>query len=171
MKNLIGLVMIIVIAMTSCDGDNSSRNAASTNVSGSYVLTSLVANVAVDFNQDGVTDTELINEAVCFPNMSVDFMANGDFTAIVAEPDFDSMNVLSCPTSMQTGTYILDTSNLLTLVIDVNGGTITEDKQVVLTATTFEFTVTGQDLNQYISDRVGTPAGSINSLQVVYTKI
>jgi hypothetical protein len=171
MKKLTALGMIIVIMMMSCDGDDASRNAASSNVSGSYVLTSLIADVAVDFNQDGVTDTELLNEAVCFSSMNVDFMTNGDFTAIVAEPDFDSMNVLSCPASMQTGTYMLNASNLLTLVIDVNGGTITEDKQVVLSATTFQFTLTGQDLDQYISGRVGTPAGSINSLQVVYTKI
>jgi hypothetical protein len=171
MKNLIGLLLVIIVTVTSCDGDSASRNTPSSDASGTYVLTSLVADAAVDFNQDGVTNTELMNEAVCFSSMNVDFMANGDFTAIVAEPDFDSMNVLSCPTSMQTGTYILDTTSLLTLVINVNGGTVTESKQVLFSATTFEFTVTGQDLNQYISGRVGTPAAPISSLQVVYTKI
>jgi hypothetical protein len=171
MKKIIGIVMILVITLASCDGDNSNRNSSNTTVSGSYILTSLISDVAVDFNQDGVSNTELINEAVCFSSMNVDFMANGDFTAIVAEPDFDAMNVLSCPTSIQTGIYSLDASSLLTLIVNVNGGTITENKQVVFTATTFEFIVTSQDLNQYISDRVGTPAAAITSLQVVYTKI
>ncbi|MEN8898927.1 MAG: hypothetical protein ABF251_09485 [Nonlabens sp.] len=171
MKKFIGFLMVAAFILTSCESDTAGRSALTTNVAGTYILTSLVADLAVDFNQDGVFDTELLNEAACFSNMDVDFMVNGDFTSTVAFPEFDAMNVLSCPTGTETGTYILDSSNILTLTVDVNGGTVTEDIQLSLTPTTFEFTVTGQDLDRYITSRAGTPAGNITSLIATYTKI
>jgi hypothetical protein len=171
MKKFIGLLMVAAFIMTSCDSDTAGRNAMTTTVAGTYILTSLIADVAVDFNQDGAFNTELLNEAACFSSMDVEFMSNGDFTSTVAIPEFDAMNILMCPTSTQTGTYILDSSSLLTVTIDINGGTITEDRQLTLTPTTFEFNVTGQDLDRYITNRAGTPAGTITSLTATYTKI
>jgi hypothetical protein len=103
--------------------------------------------------------------------MDVDFMVNGDFFATVAEPDFDTNNNLSCFISSQSGTYSLDANSVLTIIANVNGGTITENKAVTFTPTTFEFTITGQDLNQYVGGRTGTPAAPITSLDAIYTKI
>lgn len=171
MKKFIGLLSMLALIAISCESDTAGRSTLNANISGGYILTSLVADVAVDFNQDGTTNTELLNEAICFSSMDVDFMLNGDFTATVAVPEFDAMNVLSCPTTTQTGTYVLDTSNLLTVTVDVNGGTITDDRQLTLTPTTFQFTVSGQDLDRYITARAGTPAGNITSLLATYTKI
>ncbi|MFT7428987.1 MAG: hypothetical protein ACI9IZ_001483, partial [Nonlabens sp.] len=95
MKKLIGLI-IIFIFIIGCESESASRNTANVNIAGNYVLTSLIANTPVDFNQDGVSHTELLIEATCFSSMDVDFMVNGDFFATVAEPDFDTNNNLSC---------------------------------------------------------------------------
>jgi hypothetical protein len=170
MKKVIGLI-IIFLSIIGCESESSSRNTANVNIAGNYVLTSLIANTPVDFNQDGVSHTELLIEATCFSSMDVDFMVNGAFVASVAEPDFDINNNLSCLISSQNGTYSLDPNSVLTIVANVNGGTITENKAVTFTPTTFELTITGQDLNQYVGGRTGTPAATITSLDAIYTKI
>ncbi|WP_041566940.1 DUF5004 domain-containing protein [Nonlabens dokdonensis] len=170
MKKYIGLLALLFI-VASCEKDASNTNTTMSTITGNYVLTSLVADTAVDFDQDGVSQTQLLNEATCFSNMDISFMANGDFTATVAEPEFDAMNVLSCPTSVQTGTYTIDASNLLMVTANVNGGTVTENIQLTVTPTTIEFTVSDADLNRYINGRAGTPAGNITSLVAVYTRI
>lgn len=170
MKKLLGLISIFLIII-SCESESANRSTANVNMAGNYVLTSLIANTPVDFNQDGVSHIDLLNEATCFSSMDVDFMLNGDFFANVAEPDFDLNNNFTCLIISQNGTYSLDANSILTIIAQVDGGTITENKAVTFTPTTFEFTITGQDLNQYISGRAGTPAATITSLDAVYTKI
>jgi hypothetical protein len=170
MKKFLGLISIFLV-ITGCESESANSSTANVNIAGSYVLTSLMANTAVDFNQDGVSHIELLNEATCFSSMDVDFMVNGDFFARVAEPDFDVNNNFSCLISSQNGTYSLDANSVLTIIAQVNGGTVTENKVVVFTPTTFEFTITGQELNQYVGGRTGTPAAAITSLDAVYTKI
>ena len=170
MKYFLNLILFAFV-LVGCDTESANRSTVNSLIEGNYVLTSLVSNVAVDFNQDGISNVELLAEASCFTAMDINFMLNGDFVATVAEPDFDVNNVLSCPTSSQSGTYSIDANSVLTVMANVNGGTITENKQVLFTSTTFEFTITGVELDSYISDRMATPAGSISSLRVVYTKI
>ncbi len=164
-------LLAVLFLFASCEKNASNSNNIMSTITGSYVLTSLVSDIAVDFDQDGVSQTQLLNEAACFSSMDINFMANGDFNATVAEPEFDAMNVLSCPTSLQTGTYTIDPSNLLMVTANINGGTITESIQLTVTATTIEFTVSDADLNRYINGRAGTPAANITSLQATYTRI
>ena len=161
MKYFLNLILFAFV-LVGCDTESANRSTVNSLIEGNYVLTSLVSNVAVDFNQDGISNVELLAEASCFTAMDINFMLNGDFVATVAEPDFDVNNVLSCP---------IDANSVLTVMANVNGGTITENKQVLFTSTTFEFTITGVELDSYISDRMATPAGSISSLRAVYTKI
>ena len=170
MKNAIAIMMLLFI-VTSCEKDAARTNVTMSNITGNYVLTSLTADVAVDFNQDGTSQMELLNEASCFSSMDISFMVNGDFTATVAEPEFDSMNVLSCPTSVQTGTYSINATDLLTVTANVNGGTVTENIQLTVNSNTIAFTVSDADLNRYINGRAGTPAANITSLLAVYTRI
>jgi hypothetical protein len=170
MKKLLVLITVFLVII-GCESESANSNTANVHIAGNYVLTSLIANTPVDFNQDGVSHTDLVNEATCFSSMDVDFMLNGDFAARVAEPDFDLNNNFSCLISSQNGTYSLDANSVLTIIAQVNGGTITENKAVIFTPTTFEFTITGQELNQYVGGRTGTPAASITSLDAIYTKI
>ena len=164
------LLFALFLSLSSCESEDASRSSLNSTVVGDYILTSLVSNTAVDFNQDGVSNFDLLLEASCFASMDISFMTNGDFVSTVAEPDFDSNNNLSCPLSVQSGSYTLDANSVLTIIANVSGGTITDSKQVTFTATTLEFTVTGAEMDQYISDRNSTPASGISSLLAVYTR-
>ncbi|WP_292890796.1 lipocalin family protein [Nonlabens sp.] len=169
MKKLLGILIILIVI--GCQTESTSSSAVNMNIAGTYILTSLTANTPVDFNQDGVSHTELLNEAACFASMDIDFLVNGDFFATVAEPNFDLNNNFTCLISSQNGTYSLSANSVLTIVAQVNGGSITHNKAVTFTPTTFEVSLTGQELDQYVGGRTGTPASSITSLDAVYTKI
>ncbi|MEO9952649.1 hypothetical protein [Nonlabens sp.] len=169
MKNVFFLC-VLILSLSSCESDDAARSSLNSTVAGDYVLTSLISDIPVDFNGDGVSNVELLLEASCFSSMDVSFLINGDFTSTVAEPAFDGNNNLSCPLSSQSGSYLLDANSVLTVIANVSGGTITDSKQVVFTPTTFEFTVTGAEMDRYISGRNSTPAAGISSLMAVYTR-
>ncbi|WP_298950133.1 hypothetical protein [uncultured Nonlabens sp.] len=169
MKNVLFLC-VITLLLGSCENDHDGRSSLHSTVAGDYMLTSLISNVPVDLNGDGIFHLELLLEAFCFSSMDVSFLINGDFVSTVAEPTFDSNNNLSCPLSSQSGSYLLDENNVLTVTANEDGGTITDSKQVIFTTNTFEFTVTGAEMDQYIRGRNSTPAAGITSLMAVYTK-
>jgi len=172
MKKLTYLGILMTLLLGSCDEDAANRPNNALNVSGDYVLTSVVADVAVDLDDDAAVDTELFNETDCFDNWDVSFTANGDFVATAAAAEFDANNDLICNTINADGTYTFDTaSSVLTATINVNGGTVTESQPVAFTATTFSFTVTDQDVSQYFTNDPGTPVSDITQLQFTYTKI
>ncbi|WP_124978765.1 hypothetical protein [Nonlabens xiamenensis] len=172
MKNLILLFGIFVLGLTSCETNSVNSTPNSLDVSGDYVLTSLVADVAVDFNNDGQTDTELMNETTCFDSWDVQFMASGDFTANITDSTFDTNNQLQCTANTASGTYSFDpATDVLTVTIAVNGGSVTESKAVTFTPTTFSFTLDSQDVANYMPNLTGTPASNISQLDFTYTKI
>ncbi|MGJ8683600.1 MAG: lipocalin family protein [Nonlabens sp.] len=170
MKKLILPLLAGILLITSCSDNSNQTTNSNAALVGNYVLTTLTSDVAVDLNQDMATDMELTNETTCFDNMAISFNADGTFTSTVAEVSFDNANVLQCNTSVETGTYSYG-NGLLTITVNINGGTATESQQVVLTATTLSFNVDDNDVAQYFSGAVGTPASSITSLDFVYTKI
>jgi hypothetical protein len=158
--------MLFLVACESNSTNNGNNNAA---IAGDYVLTALSSDVAVDLNSDGSSSMDLMSETTCFDAMTISFGINGDFTSTIAEVGFDQNNVLTCSTSVQSGTYSY-ANNLLTITVNVNGGTATDSQAVVLTPTNLSFSVTDADVAQYFSGAAGTPASGITELDFVYTK-
>jgi len=172
MKKIIFPLIAAVFMFTSCSDDDVATESTNNNaaIAGSYVLTSLIADVPVDLNQDMVTDMQLINETTCFDTMALNLDLNGTFTSTVAEVSFDAANVLQCTTNVETGTYTF-ANGVLTVTININGGTATESQQVTLTSTTLSFNVDDNDVTQFFTNTAGTPASAITSLDFIYTKI
>lgn len=169
MKKLILSLSAVVVILVSCD-DNSKSTSNTQSIVGNYVLTSLIADIAVDLDQDGSTDTQLMNETTCFDNVAITFDANGNFTSTISEVGFDANNVLTCSTIVANGTYSFSNS-ILTITTPINGGSATESQPVVLTPSTLEISATGADVAQYFTNMPGTPASGINQINAVYTKI
>lgn len=171
MKKIILPLIAVLVAFTACTDDDTpqvTNNNAS--IVGNYVLSTLTADVAVDFNQDMTSNTELTNETNCFDTMDITFNANGTFTSTVSEGSFDTANNLVCTSLVESGTFNY-LNGILTVTIMVNGGSITESQQVVLTPTTLSFNVDDNDVAQYLNNTSGTPASAITSLDFVYNKI
>lgn len=168
MKSITYFISLCILVLVSCESESTSNN--NPTLSGNYRLTSLIADVAVDLNQDGATNTQVMNETTCFDTVAINFSNNTNFNASYSEVGFDVNNVLTCATNMQSGTYTYS-NGVLSITVPVNGGTVTESHNVLLTPTTLEFTVTDADVANYFSGAPGTPAANITQLDVVYTKI
>jgi len=170
MKKIIFSLIGVVFMLASCSEESPKSSNTNAAIAGNYVLSTLTADVAVDLNQDMNNDVELTNETTCFDAMTINFDLNGSFTSTIAEVSFDTANNLQCTTVIETGTYVYS-NGTLTITINVNGGTVTESQQVVLTPTSLSFNVDDNDVAQYFNGAAGTPASSITSLDFVYDKI
>lgn len=169
MKKLLFLAGFTILLLTSCDPE--SLTTQSTNaIAGSYVVTSLQSNVAVDLDGNGTSSTDMLSEATCVQQMTVDFNANGTFSAVVADVSFDVNNILVCTTSVETGTYTY-ANGILTVTAMFNGGSVTESQAVVLNPTNFSFTLDSNRINQAFPDLSTTRAAGISNLDIVYTRI
>jgi hypothetical protein len=173
MKRLL-LFLALAVVLTSCEDDEALATTSTNNtpnIIGSWELTSLQADVAIDFNNDGTSNTELFNETFCFDNRILTFDAANNFSVDLPDLDTDANNVLSCTDASYSGTYTIDMNSRLSVTVPVNGGTVTDDKVISVTATTITFTVTRSEVTQYFNPASGTPADNINSIAVTYTKI
>lgn len=162
------IVGLFLIFLTSCETQPTSPS--NQNLAGTYVLTSLQSNVAVDLDGNGTTSTDLMTEVACLRQFTVTFNVDGSFTALIADADFNPNNVLVCTTRTESGTYTY-VNGLLTVTIVVNGGTVTESEQAILNATNFSFTLDSGRISQFFSSIAGTPANGITNLDFVYTRI
>lgn len=169
MKKIFLCLSAVAMLLVSCERSTESTTNNQALV-GDYVLTSLVADVAVDLDQDGTSDSQLLNETTCFDNVAITFDANGNFTTTVSEVGFDANNVLTCSTIVTSGTYTFANS-VLTITTPINGGSVTESKAVILTPTTLEIGATDAEVAQYFTNSPGTPASAITQVDAVYTKI
>lgn len=169
MKNIFNLVAVSCLLFMSCDTENLATLSVNA-IAGNYVITTVTANNAVDLNGDGTSSTDILSEATCVQQMNVTFDPNGTFTAVVADVTYDANNLLVCTTSTETGTYAY-ANGMLTITANVNGGTVSETQAVILTPTTFSFTLSSARINQAFPDLNTTPAAGITNLDVVYTRI
>ena len=157
-----------------CDNDDSSSNLIepTPTLNGTYILTTINADVPVDLNNDDITNTNLLEETSCFDIMEVNFNTDGSFSAINSKFDFNggaSGNEVTCTTRTDSGTWSL-TENELTLSVIIAGSTITETKEILLTNTTFSFSVTESEIDAYVEDTSQSSASSITELFLEYTK-
>jgi hypothetical protein len=158
----------------SCESDDNTTNFVepTPTLNGTYVLTSLDADVTVDLNNDSTTSTNLLQESTCFNIMEVTFNNDGSFSATNSKLDFnggDSGNELTCTIRTDNGTWSLN-ANELTLNVSIAGSTITETKEIMLTETSFSFTATEDEIDAYVNDTSESSASVITELFLEYTQ-
>lgn len=164
----------LAIGFNSCSDDDIAPLNPNQNSSlvGDWVLTSLVSDVALDLDLDAAADTEIMNETDCFDDMQITFNADDTFSSTVTEIKFEGVNqdMLTCTDSVQTGTFSFNGS-VLTITLNVAGGTVTEDQTINLQTNTLQITVTSADVAQFFSNPGNNPAANVNQLIFTYTKI
>ena len=100
---------------------------------GTWKIQTMVSDVAVDFNQDGDFNTNILTESDCFNNMYFTFEANGNVLTTQARLYFDVQGNFSCSEKSYTATYEVN-QNELKVNFVVNGVSYTEVKSISMTS-------------------------------------
>ncbi|MGB3591686.1 MAG: lipocalin family protein [Nonlabens sp.] len=174
MKNLLLLLPALGLMLTfsSCEDDEPVNQPNTQNtIVGDYELTALVGDVAVDINNDSVSSTDLLDETFCFDNRLLSLTASGDFTIEMPDLNYSQSAGISCSDNSYSGTYTVDMNDVLTVTVPVPGGSVSESKAITITPTTISFTVDRNEVSQYFNPDPNSVIGSINSIEVTYTRI
>lgn len=161
----------------SCSSDDDGSGEQTTSLGGVWLLTELNATPATDLNNDGVASVNLLTETTCFDTTAFSFQGNntGTVNSTIATLEIDQNQIVNCAVRTDSGTYSIS-GNTLSVTIDINGGTATETRQVVLTGNgsnagdTLAFFVANNEIGAYVNDPGNTVASSIQNLEFVYTK-
>ena len=188
MKNLtlprLICLSLFSLLLTSCTKDEIATDAKVLEVSnatitfndliGSWELSQMISDTAVNLNNDAVSNTNLLSETSCFNNMSITFNSDGTFTSNNATMTFESgtsTDKFACISDrIDTGAWKVDDNNLI-LSTEIDGYTYTHFKKLSLTINTFAFDVTKIESDQYVDDPGNTQASEIRILELEYTKV
>jgi len=152
----------------------SNATAVTTNdMIGSWNLSAMMADVAVNLDQDQTSSTNLLDETDCFNTMSITFDDDNTFISNNAQMTFESgagNDQFSCLTDrMDSGMWEIK-ENKLILTMTINGETYTHEKAIDLNSDKFSFDVTKIESDQYVNDPGNTQASSIRILELEYTR-
>ncbi|SDS18332.1 DUF5004 domain-containing protein [Gramella sp. MAR_2010_147] len=181
-KTLAGLCLLSLI-LVSCSKDEMSSesqlkvsNATAVSMNdmiGNWDLSGMIADTAVNLNEDEIYSRNLLDETQCFNTMNITFDEDGTFVTNNAQMTFESgtsSDQFSCLTDrLDSGDWeVRNDSLILTLVI--NSATYTHKKLINLETNKFSFDVTKIESNQYVDDPGNTQASPIRILELEYTK-
>jgi hypothetical protein len=77
-KFILGLFVLASMTLTTaCSSDDDGGSNGSTNVTGTWKLTSLLTETSLDINNDGDASNNLLIESDCYQNETISFGANG----------------------------------------------------------------------------------------------
>lgn len=97
------------LLLTSCsdDDDNNGTNDLSTDLVGTYELTTLNAPSAQDYDNDGDTNTNLVLEGACYNESWISFHEDGTYNESFTSSTTSEGGVsLECDTKISSGTYV-----------------------------------------------------------------
>lgn len=151
----------------------SNATAVTTNdMIGSWNLSAMMADVAVNLDQDQTSSTNLLDETDCFNTMYIIFNNDNTFDTNNATMTFEAGdgNDFSCRQDrMDNGKWEIK-ENKLILTMTINGETYTHEKAIDLNSDKFSFNVTKIESDQYVNDPGNTQASSIRILELEYTR-
>ncbi|MCB7482354.1 DUF5004 domain-containing protein [Christiangramia sediminis] len=174
---------LLILMMASCSKEEmamdsqlkvSNATAVTTNdMIGYWELSGMMADTAVNLNDDAFSSKNLLDETNCFNTMSITFDENGTFISNNAQMTFESgtsNNQFSCLTDrMDSGEWQVRNDSLI-LSVEINNSTFTHKKLINLETNKFSLDVTKIESNQYVNDPGNTQASAIRILEVEYTK-
>ena len=168
----ISLLVLLSTFIISCsDDDTTNQTLSSSDIVGNWSLVEINSTPAVDLEDNGNSDPNVMNQTDCFDGMSLDFDNNGNVTAVSSEIDYDDSTSPSFNCSLRTdsGSYTLNNSDL-SVTVTLDGSQETETLNVDLQNNTLSFIVTESDVADYFNVPSGQSFSSINELEFVYLK-
>ncbi len=187
MKNTMippALILFLTLMLLSCSaedtGELEAENLKAANLEvydaqdleGIWDLYSMHSDVAVDFNDDDTTNTDIMAETDCFDTMFYDFDSDGNVTATQAKLHINTTGIASCNSGVYSSPYSIKDDMLTVSFHDKNGTLITTTKQIKLTEDKqfLHLSLTRFEASGYIKDDSGNSTEVINSISTVYKK-
>lgn len=139
---------------------------------GIWDLHSMHSNVAVDFNGDNVSNTDIKAETHCFDSMFYEFKSTGHVTATQAKLHINTTGISSCDKGEYSSIYKIDGDKLTVSFHDKNGILRTTTKQIKLTDNKqfLHISLNRFETTGYINDDSGNSTAVIDSVSTVYKK-
>ncbi|HRN99833.1 MAG TPA: hypothetical protein PLA69_11085, partial [Flavobacterium sp.] len=117
-------IRITVMAMAACfsfyscsddDNDNGNQNLQN-DLTGTYELSRMDAPTAQDFDNDGDSDTNLVNEGACYNSSWISFKSDGTYQQYLSwTTAAQGGATLDCESLMSSGTYTQSGSTVTTV--------------------------------------------------------
>ncbi len=178
------LILCLTLILISCSAENMGElqaedlKAANLEVyevkdlEGIWDLYSMHSDVAVDFNGDDTTNTDIMVETDCFKTMFYDFDSTGNVTATQAKLHINATGISSCNIGVYSSPYTIKDDMLTVSFHDKNGTLITTTKQIKLTEDKqfLHLSLTRLEASAYIKDDSGNSTAVIDSIATVYKK-
>jgi hypothetical protein len=151
-------VLFSTFIISCSDDDPQNQTLSSSDIVGNWSLVAINSTPAVDLEDDGNSDPNVMNQTDCFDGMSLDFDNNGNVSVVTSAIDFNSSATPSFTCSLQTnsGSYIINQNNL-TVTAQISGNQETETLNVDVQNNTLSFIVTESDVADYFN----VPSGRI----------
>lgn len=165
---------MLMLVITSCTSDDNNQVTTLTDadVIGEWQLIEINSDPAIDIENDGTTDTNLMLQTTCFDGWGLDFDANGTLTADYAEIEIDPNAIASliCTPQTDTGTYNISGNNL-TVSATIDGTTETQTIAITITNNVMSILVTESDITSFFAIPDGEIYSELVSLEFVLQKV
>jgi hypothetical protein len=161
-----------MFAFLSCDSDNEvNQPLTQDSIQGEWFLSELNASQPADLNNDEVSNVDLTKETYCFNEMVIHF-ENDTYNFTYPKIEFTGENdqTLVCTSTLNQATYILD-NGILTATTTIDGSTSTESVNVDLSADQLIFTITAEQVNEYLDlGSVENQNSNLEFLEFIFEK-
>lgn len=166
MKKLPYIILFTLFAMlSSCD--DKGQNFDHSHVIGSYLMTEWNAPVPIDFNQDGESSRNLMEESSCYDGSMLTIRDDGTFTKTYKYLHIENGTII-CETENRYGTWSR-TGDRLTLTWDIETGQMSDSYNYgevndILTRTI-------EDTHYPSFDENGQPVYETGHVNLVFSKL
>lgn len=154
----------------------SSADISSGDLTGTWRIYSMSADVAVDFDKDGAGSQDILSETGCFSNMYFTFNQDGSVQTTQARLYFDTSGNFTCNEKNYSATYEV-TNNQLKVFFSVDGVSYSEVKDISLSGNGIDeflhvsLTKAETSAAVYVAPDPGnTVASEIQKIDFVYIK-
>ncbi|MCP9198720.1 lipocalin family protein [Gramella sp. GC03-9] len=178
-------ISLIIIFLLSCDemapplGEDELLMSQNANIQprllyGSWQISAMQANIPVDLDGDGSSNTNLLLETDCYDDMRIDFFENNGFFSINAQMDFAAGpgdDEFACLNNREdSGTWEINRDELF-LYIVIGNILYTDSKTIKLSGNRFSFEVTKEESEIYVNDPGNTLVSDIQIVELEYSRV
>jgi len=176
MKKIYAVLCILALSIAfSCSGDDSPQVTTFTDadIAGEWFLVELNSTPAIDLENDGTMDTNLMWQTTCFDGWSLEFIPNGNvLNATSADIIFDptASPTLDCTPRVDSGNYSIS-GNDLTVSTTVDGTVESQTLTINISNDTLSFVATESDVASMFNIPDGEVYSNLTSLEFVLQKV
>jgi hypothetical protein len=167
-------VIALFVLFSSCSSDDSTEMStfSETDILGQWILIELNSTPAIDIENNGNLEENIMLQTSCFDGWGLNFEANANFTANSSDIDFNptASPSLVCTPRTDSGTFSL-AGNDLTVSVLVDGNVETQTISITIDNNTLSFTATESEVAAFFNIPDDEIYSDLLSIEFVLQKI